>query len=88
MTTPPSDPAADAPPAGCNIDARGRLFRGVMGVGLCAAAGALLAFWALPIGGTLAWAAVGVALLGGLFGLYEAKAGWCAARAMGIKTRF
>jgi hypothetical protein len=34
----------------------------------------------------LGWYAVGGAILGGAFAIYEARAGWCIVRAMGIKT--
>jgi hypothetical protein len=30
--------------------------------------------------------AAGAAMLGGAFAIFEARAGWCALRAMGIKT--
>ncbi len=62
-----------------NIDGKGRLVRGLMGVVLLVGA----AFsWTVSLWLTLLLAAAGV------FGLFEALRGWCAARACGIKTRF
>jgi hypothetical protein len=81
-----SDPAQTLPP-GCNIDAHGRLMRGIMGGVMCAIALAL-AVVAFFTESRLLWFAMAGALAAGLFGLYEAKAGWCAARAMGFKTKF
>lgn len=61
-----------------NIDAKGRLVRGLMGLGLLA--GAAFAF------AESVWLA---ALLGaaGVFGLFEALRGWCLVRACRIKTK-
>jgi hypothetical protein len=61
-----------------NIDGKGRLVRGLMGVVLIVSAAYIfsVSFW--------------LALLlavAGVFGLFEALHGWCAARACGIKTR-
>ncbi|MGF1632880.1 MAG: hypothetical protein ACFCVE_03435 [Phycisphaerae bacterium] len=70
----------------CNIDNRGRLVRLVSG-GITLVAGlAVGAFWALPTGHWYAWVVAVAGILVGAFGIYEAKAGWCAARAMGFKT--
>lgn len=68
----------------CNIDSRGRLVRALVGLVLIGAA--LILVFALPPAG---WRrALVVALtLGGIFCLFEARAGWCAVRAMGMKTR-
>jgi len=70
----------------CNIDRRGRKARGitgsclmVMAIGFAVAAWLTSADWFwLP--------AIFFAALGG-FTLFEAANGWCALRAMGIKTR-
>ena len=62
-----------------NIGPKGRLIRG--------AAGVVIAVAAVLIGAEsrLAGAALG---LGAAFLLFEAVAGWCGARACGIKTPF
>jgi hypothetical protein len=61
-----------------NIDGKGRLVRGLMGIALLVGAAFTLAqsFWLAAL---LASA--------GVFGLFEAARGWCLARACGIKTK-
>ena len=61
-----------------NIDRRGRLLRA--GIGATLLIGAAFGF------GVSIWLGVLLATAGG-FALFEAKRGWCAARACGIKTR-
>lgn len=61
-----------------NIDLKGRLVRGLMGLALI-----IGAFWSLEVS---AWLA-GLLTVGGLFGLFEAFRGWCLARACGLKTK-
>lgn len=71
----------------CNIDARGKRVRLITGaltivlavaLGVCVAVGVLVSpAW---------WLAAGALLLLGGFGVFEARAGWCAVRAMGWKT--
>jgi hypothetical protein len=63
-----------------NICRRGRLLRAVTGLALLGAAA-----WSAARGAP-GWLVVAVAV-GGLFALFEAAVGWCAARACGIKTR-
>jgi hypothetical protein len=70
----------------CNIDSKGRLVRGIGGFVAMVVALVLLFAWALPTGGVIAWVVVASALAFGLFGMYEAYHGWCAARALGFKT--
>lgn len=61
-----------------NLDPKGRRVRGWLGVALLlGAVGALAVHW-LP--------ALVLAVAGG-FTLFEARRGWCALRACGIKTR-
>lgn len=70
----------------CNIDARGRAARlragivaamlGTVGLGLGLAG--IGGSWTLGVG-------VGLLLAGG-FAIFEARAGWCAVRAMGFRT--
>ena len=73
-------------PKTCNIDARGRLIRLVWGLILVAGGLLLMLFWALPAGGWLAWLVTLLTIGSGVFAIYEARAGWCAVRAMGFKT--
>lgn len=63
-----------------NIGKAGRVLRLVIGLLLLGAA-CLAGWldWPLPL-------VLGLAV-GGAFAVFEAKAGWCAARACGIKTR-
>ncbi len=70
----------------CNIDARGKVVRLIYGVLLLVVAVALLLAWALPRGSAWAWIVTALFALGGARELFEARAGWCAVRAMGIKT--
>jgi hypothetical protein len=70
----------------CNIDARGKLVRLIYGVVLVLVGVVLLLAWALPGGTLLAWGAAIASLVGGAFAIFEARAGWCALRAMGLKT--
>jgi len=57
-----------------------------MGLAALVVAIALLFAWALPTGSVIAWGLVIAGGAFGLFGLYEAYHGWCAARALGFKT--
>ena len=71
----------------CNIDARGIRMRRVGGwicftLGLAGVALAM-AGWFRP---WLLYTSLGFCVVG-LFSLYEARKGWCAVRAMGVKTR-
>ena len=73
----------------CNIDARGQRVRLLIGIANLAAA-VLLA--ALVLIGVLAsplwWIGVAALAAGGAFTCFEARSGWCAVRAMGIRTPF
>ena len=71
----------------CNIDARGKAARflgGMASVGFAVVLAGLLLTetFAVPFG----WYAVAGALFGGAFAIFEARAGWCVVRALGIKT--
>ncbi|MBT5285177.1 MAG: hypothetical protein HOI79_03725 [Euryarchaeota archaeon] len=71
----------------CNIDARGKVARFVGGVGSITAGllvAALLATDTVTLG--IGWLGVAGLTLGGAFAIYEARAGWCVVRAMGIRT--
>ena len=73
-------------PLQCNIDARGKAARLVWGL-VCIVAGAAAAvLWALPTGSAWAWVVSALAVLGGAFAVFEARAGWCVVRAMGFRT--
>jgi hypothetical protein len=61
-----------------NIDRKGRIVRGLMGLALLA--GAAFSF------GESVWLSVGMAAAG-VFGLIQAFRGWRLARACGIKTK-
>jgi len=61
-----------------NIQKNGRIARGVIG-GLCLVAGIIVA------GDITLWGLILV--VAGLFAIFEAIAGWCLARACGIKTK-
>jgi hypothetical protein len=68
-----------------NITSRGRAIRAALGI-LSIAAALVLVFTVAPYGWRR-WLVVLLAL-GGIFGIFEAGAAWCAFRACGIKTRF
>ncbi|MGB0767833.1 MAG: hypothetical protein ACPGYV_08990 [Phycisphaeraceae bacterium] len=73
----------------CNIDAKGKALRLIYGLLMLVGAGVLAALLLMKVfvAGWL-WAVVGgLALMGG-FGVFEARAGWCAVRAMGFKTPY
>jgi hypothetical protein len=61
-----------------NIDRKGRMVRGLIGLALLAGAAACF-HTSLWLGALLA--------VSGLFGLFEALRGWCLARACGIRTK-
>ena len=68
----------------CNIDARGKAVRLIMGI-IFAIAGILI----MALGGGAAWSVISglCCLAGGGFMIFEGVAGWCAVRAMGFKTK-
>lgn len=70
----------------CNINSRGRLARLIYGILLLLLGIALAFFWAWPEGHAWRWAIAIACMLGGAFAMFEARAGWCVVRAMGIKT--
>lgn len=73
----------------CNIDAKGKFVRLIYGLLMLAGAIALAGLIVLNVvGGGWVWAiVVGLALMGA-FAVYEARAGWCVARAMGFRTKW
>lgn len=70
----------------CNIDARGKLLRLWYGIALVVIGIVLLFAWALRSGTLLSWAITIACVLGGAFAIFESRKGWCALRAIGIKT--
>jgi hypothetical protein len=71
----------------CNIDAKGKRYRFIQGVILTVVGLVLIVFWVFRAGDALSWAISLACLAIGLFCIFEARAGWCALRAMGIKTK-
>ncbi|MHC5023316.1 MAG: hypothetical protein ACYTGG_05325 [Planctomycetota bacterium] len=71
----------------CNIDSRGRAVRLVIG-GFILVVG--IGFVGLRgmgmLGGTWPWWVGAAAIICGTVGIFEARAGWCVVRAMGIRT--
>ena len=71
----------------CNIGTKGKAVR--LKLGLMALAGALILAIIVLAGfleGTIWWLGVAGATFGGLFSIWEARAGWCIVRAMGFKA--
>lgn len=68
-----------------NIATRGRVARAVSGA-VCVLAGAALLWAGWPATMVLRWILGLVVILVGGFQLFEAKRGWCAIRACGIRT--
>jgi hypothetical protein len=71
----------------CNLDARGKRARLIIGILQLVAAVSVAGLWGWPTGSILAWILASLLTVGGAFTVFEARAGWCALRAMGIKTR-
>lgn len=70
----------------CNIDRTGRRIRAFTGVGLIVAT---IVWYALGPGAPWTVHALQALLaIGGTFAVYEGLVGWCAIRAMGVKTPF
>lgn len=70
----------------CNIDAKGKRVRLLGGVATLMVAAVLAVLcWVNVLPGWVWFVAAGAAI-GGAFQIFEARAGWCAVRAMGIKT--
>ncbi len=69
----------------CNIDRRGRMARVITGA-VCDLGGAALIVWGALAG---RWGGIVAGILlsaAGGFMIFEGAVGWCAARALGIKT--
>jgi hypothetical protein len=70
----------------CNIDSRGKRARFIYGILLAALGISLALLWAWPSGETWKCVVSIGCVVGGAFALFEARAGWCAVRAIGFKT--
>lgn len=70
----------------CNIDARGKAARLVIGMVMLFIGLVLLFAWAMPTGAGLAWFVALSVIVSGGFAIFEARAGWCALRAIGVRT--
>jgi hypothetical protein len=75
-------------PLQCNIDARGKAIRLVYGMVFVIVGVLLIFIWARPAGGWFAWTVTLLMLVGGSLAIFEARAGWCVIRAIGMKTPF
>jgi len=69
----------------CNIDARGKAVRLVIGAISLIAGVALFAAWWQGAHEAFFYVGLG-AMAGGAFGIFEGAAGWCVVRALGMKT--
>jgi hypothetical protein len=70
----------------CNIDAKGKAVRLRTGIAFALIGGVAALVWAVPGGGPVAWLVSGGFFASGAFAVFEARAGWCALRALGFKT--
>ena len=70
----------------CNIDAKGKLVRLIFGIVFLLTGIALLVFWAMSVWTAASWIISIGLIVGGAFAMFEARAGWCVVRAIGIKT--
>ncbi len=73
-------------PLTCNIDARGKSLRLIMGIIFALDGLTLLFLWGLRTGSHVGWITSIVMIIAGLFMIFEARKGWCVLRAMGMKT--
>jgi hypothetical protein len=71
----------------CNIDARGKAARLRIGIVGLAIGMVLLFAWAVPTDAPMPWVITLAVLVAAAFSVFEARAGWCALRAMGFRTR-
>ena len=71
----------------CNIDSKGTVVRfitGIIAVFSGLVMGLMIIQNVLPL--EIYWVPVIGSIIGGVFSIWEARAGWCVVRAMGIKT--
>jgi len=73
-------------PLTCNIDSQGKRARLIIGI-ISVLVGIILTILVFTaVMPTWGYFIAAGALIGGAFGIFEARAGWCAVRAMGIRT--
>lgn len=70
----------------CNIDARGKRTRFIIGFLLLLAA-ILAGAWAVGHPSAIIWTFAAIIAIAGAFLLFESRMGWCAVRALRFKTR-
>ena len=70
----------------CNIDSRGKRVRLINGIVTVVIGLVLMFAWAIGSAGWVPWVTTIAVFASGAFMIFEARAGWCAVRAMGIKT--
>ena len=75
-------------PLTCNSEAKGKAIRLIYGVALVVLGAVLCLLWARPAGTWWAWLISVACVAGGGFAVFEARAGWCVLRAVGIRTPF
>lgn len=73
-------------PLQCNIDSRGKRARFITGM-LCLLVGIALGIAAYGLRSRPLAIVAGVIAFSGGFAIFEARAGWCALRAMGLRTK-
>ena len=73
-------------PLTCNIDSRGKMLRMIMGLIFLLDGITLMFVWGWRTGSHVGWITSIVMILAGAFMIFEARNGWCALRAMGMKT--
>ena len=72
----------------CNIDAKGKAVRLICGMIALVVGAVLVALAQFGLVHGAIWVYIAIALIiVGIFCLVEGWAGWCALRAMGVKTR-
>jgi len=71
----------------CNIDARGKAYRLRIGI-IAITMGIILAIFPFSyfVGFSIHWIIPAGVIFGGAFAIFEARAGWCVARAIGFRT--
>ena len=71
----------------CNIDERGKAARLIGGIFALFAGLVSVVFAATGVvDQQLGWVVSGGLIFGGVFAIFEARAGWCVVRALGFKT--